>query len=409
MSRKRRMRRDFGSNEPAGRGKRRLRWVADMRDGRGRCRHSKTIRGTKTDGDRYLARVQAMYDVDPLTLPPGAGRPCPTVGEAWETWVLPELRSMEAAYRADPRPSERGKRDRMKTSTLAQALSTWRRHVGPRWAEVRASDVTYSDVQAWLDTKTEMVGKRALTQLRLVLSTIVRNGLLDRNVARDDFRMPTAAKRYDHGLWTLEELDEVLWPAFWGEPAEAAFILSAFDGARTGECLAPRLDEIGAMERGGMTFAVVPFRRQVHNDGSVSVESDLKNRWSPRVTVLPPPWSLRVLQLRDEALARGETWLSDRGDGTPMSQQALRRSYYKCLDGAGADRRQFRALRRSWRSWISSKGISTEILEKMMGHSDGSTTSRFYLQADAGTICEELARAHDWSGITLSWDKLGRV
>lgn len=407
MPRRRRMRRDFGSNEPAGRGKRRLRWVADMRDGRGRCRHSKTIRGTKTDGDRYLAKVQAMYDVDPLTLRPGQGAPCPTVGEAWERWVMPELLAMNAAYLADPSPSRRGARDKLKTSSLDMYRSTWRLHVSPRWAEVRASDVTYYDVQAWLDGLTTQTARRGLSLLRMAMAAVARNGLMDANVTRDEFRIPTGQRRADHGAWPLEELNRIL-PWARGELCEAALILAAFGGARTGECLSPRVGEVEAVERGGMTFAAVPIRRQVSAKGEVSAEDDMKNAYSARWTVVPPPWSARLLELRDEARARGDVWLSDRGDGTPIGQRKVGESFRRVLEASGAEPRQFRALRRSWRSWMASKGVSREVMERMMGHSDGSVTSRHYLVMDAGAIVEELCRAFDWSKIALSWDKLGR-
>lgn len=312
MARQGASRRDFGSNDPAGKGKRRLRWVADMRDGRGRVRHSRTIRGTKRDGDRMLAALQLKYSdnrgIFDVTLPAAMIPPSITVGDAWERWVLPDMLKMEEAYRADPSPAERGKRDKMKTSTLRQHQSTWRVHVGPRWADVPVSEIRYSDIQRWLDDgMTEKPAMKGLVMLRLIMRYCVRNEVIPSNAAEDSFRMPTTAKRHDdHGVWSLEELNEALWPQMHGEACEAAFILSAFDGARTGECLAPRLDEIERLESGGLVFAVVPFLRQVMPSGRVSEDSDLKNRWSPRITVLPPPWSCECCSwpMRAENAAR---------------------------------------------------------------------------------------------------------
>lgn len=43
----------------------------------------------------------------------------------------------------------------------------------------------------------------------------------------------------------------------------------------------------------------------------------------------------------------------------------------------------------------------------MMGHSDGSTTSRYYLQANAQSLADELSRANDWAKMP-GWDILGR-
>lgn len=119
----RKQRRDFGSNESAGPGKRRLRWPADMHDGRGYIRRSKAIRGTRADDSRFLASMELKY---------GDNLPCPTIGQAREVWVLPDMVEMNKAYLADPKPAERGQRNKMKSSTLRQHLSTWCAHVGPR-------------------------------------------------------------------------------------------------------------------------------------------------------------------------------------------------------------------------------------------------------------------------------------
>ena len=187
------------------------------------------------------------------------------------------------------------------------------------------------------------------------------------------------------------------------------FLLTAFGSCRTGECLSPRLDEIESIDAPEMTLAVVPILRQVYNDAGdgVSDDGDLKNEWSERTVVVPEPWSLRILQLRDEGVGRGETWLSDNGLGRPMHQRVVRNDFYKALDAAGIPRKQIRALRRSWRSWTAATGISREILEKMMGHVSEGTTGRHYLKVDAQLISKEICRAMGGEKIEVGWDFLG--
>ena len=388
----RKTRSSWGSNQPAHRkGYRTLRYWADLHDGRGYMRHTKTVKGSKRDGDEELARLRIAHSAD---------RPTPTVGQAWELWVVPENEAMHRSYLDNPRPSKRGSRECMKTSTYAQVKSTWKAHVAPRWANVGVDSVMYSDVQAWLDTKTEQVAKRALGQLALILDKCVINEVVDKNVARYKYRMPTKARKYSHGVFSLEEIDGKLLPAARGELCEASVILSAIGGCRSGESLAPLLNEVTEINVDGFVFAAVDIPRQVNDFGEVSAEADLKNVWSPRVVVIPPPWSHRLLELRNEGVERGEMWLTDNGVCEPVSQSRVRKSYYKCLKKAGMERVQFRSLRRSWRSWISNKGINDRIIEKMMGHSDGTTTGRYYLETDARLIAEELARACDWEAIT---------
>ena len=391
-------RRDFGSIDVIERGRRyRVRYWADKHDGKGYRRCSKTIRGPRGAAVDFLASMRLKH---------GKDAPCPTVGEAYETWYLPDLDAMLANWERDRKPGKRG--TSLKRSSYMQLMTTWERHVAPRWEDVRVSDVRYSDIQEWLDTKTEQVGKRCHQQLNAILRFCVRNGVLAANPANDTFRISDRAARYDPGKWTLEELDERLWPAVHGEACEPFFLLSAFGSCRTGEGLSPRLDEVEERTCEGMTMAVVYITRQVYNTGGVSDDDDLKTRWSPRTIVVPEPWSLRVLQLRDEGRARGDVWLSDNGLGEPLSQMAVRKSFYRCLDRADEPRKQLRALRRSWRSWVSTLGVSAEILEKMMGHVGYGTTGRHYLKIDAGLLSKELARAMKSNRIEVTWDYLGQ-
>ena len=395
----RKTRASWGSNKPARRkGYRTLRYWADTKDGRGYMRHTMTIQGSKRDGDRKLAELRLQHGDDVHV---------PTIAEAWGSWLLPEYDAMHQSYLENPRPSKRGSRESVKTSTYDQVMSTWRVHVGPRWGDVYADAVKYGDVQEWLDGMTEQVGKRALSQLSLILDKCMINEFIDKNVASYKYRMPTKAKKQDDGgVWSLEEIHSEILPAVKGRPCEAAVILSAIAGCRTGEAVAPMLSEVYKMEANGMTFACADIPRQVDNDGHISSENDLKNKWSPRTVVLPPPWSYRLLELKAELEAKGLTWLSDRGTCEPISQKTARNDFRKRLKMTGLEERQFRALRRSWRTWISSRGINDRILEKMMGHSDGTTTGRYYLKADAKIIAEEMARAYDWEALATRLEKL---
>lgn len=386
----------WGSNRPAARkGYRVLRYWADAHDGRGYRRHCETVRGTKRDGDRRLAEIRVLHADD---------RPVPTLGQAYDLWFLPDMRRRLDEYLRDPRPGRRG--ELMKPSTFDQTESTWRRHVEPAFGSAPVGDIRYSDVQDWLDGKTEQTAQRCRALMRGILRMCVLNGALASNVCDNSFRMPAKAKRFEDGVWTLPELCDALWPAVWGRICEPAFLLCAFDSCRTGESMAPMLCEIERVEVGGVVMASVPILRQVSNGGVASASGDLKNRWSPRPTVVPPPWSLRILQLRDEGMARGETWLSDNGCGDPLGQSRMRSDFERALDAAGIPGKQFRALRRSWRSWIATMGISPEILEKMMGHVGDGTTGRHYLKMTEDAIAGEVARAFSERPVELSWNPL---
>lgn len=52
-------------------------------------------------------------------------------------------------------------------------------------------------------------------------------------------------------------------------------------------------------------------------------------------------------------------------------------------------------------------GISSEILEKMMGHVGDGTTGRHYLRLTEDLIKKEVARAFTERPIKIAWDILG--
>lgn len=68
---------------------------------------------------------------------------------------------------------------------------------------------------------------------------------------------------------------------------------------------------------------------------------------------------------------------------------------------------QMRALRRSWRSWIATVGISPEVIEKMMGHVGYGTTGRHYLKMDKELLAKEVHRAFSANPLKLEWEPLG--
>lgn len=388
----------WGSNEDAGAGRRRLRYWADLHDGRGYARHSKTIVGTKTDGDLELARLRVAHDAD---------GPCPTVGQAWEMWVLPEYERRLAAYLADPAgvPSGRG----MKPKTHRAYMSMWKNHVAPAWADVRLSDVRARGVQDWLDGL-KLSGKSAtiaLTQLRRVLDEGVMNEAVASNVVSSaHLSLPGSGRAGKIDVWTLDELMYGLWPQLWGHPVEGAFILSSFGSCRPGESLGPMVDEIGFDRSLGMTVALVPIVRQVGDDGTPTAAGDLKNGWSERTVAIPEPWSLRLEELCSDRAAR-PVWLSDRGDATPWRGDRMRDAYARAEERAGLPHKEARAQRRSWRSWMADMGIPGELLEKMMGHVPPGVTGRHYLALPPEKVRDVVVRAFTERPISVDWDKLG--
>ena len=375
MPRKRRKktRRTWGSNDPAGPGRRRLRYRADLHDGRGYARHSETIEGTWQDGEDRLDALKAMY---------GGGREhrtC-TVRHAYETWWLPEAETRRAA-------------GKLAKQTLDGRLSKWRRYVAPRFGDSLCSDIDPLDVQAWLDGMTQKPAVDSLALLRQVLDLARMYGMCGENVARRPYRMPDAHRDSKDGAYTLADLDMIATAAR-GLPCEAAMILMMFGSCRSGESLGVRLDEVTRAESHGLTLTVASVVRQVNSDASISPDGVLKNRQSVRPVVVPPPWGDRLWELADEARGRGDVWLCDLGSGRPLSQNRLRSSWRMAVEGAGLTVRQPRSARRSWETYMRwDMGVDRSKVEQMMGHALPGVTGEHYDKPTATAFVDTVAEA----------------
>ena len=335
---RKRARSTWGSNEDAGNGRRRLRYWADLHDGRGYTRHSMTIVGSRRDGDETLARLRVEHS---------QVRPTPTLRQAWEAWYLPELRERVESGDMAPRSHK-------------VYVSSWEAHVSPAWGDILVTDIRPLGVQQWLSGMTASSAKRALGVLGQILSKCVLYEAVDHNVARESYRLPSRTERtHDKTVYTLEETVAAL-DAVRGTVAYLPAVMCGVASCRPGEALGPMCSEVREVEVGGMTLAVVDLVRQVARSGEA--RKALKNPQSARPVVVPEPWSLDVL-------SQPGRWLCDRGDGTPSRQYKVNSEWSRALREAGIKPIPFRNLRNSWRTYMRWElGVAEDMLESMMGH-----------------------------------------
>ncbi len=335
---RRRARSTWGANEDAGNGRRRLRYWADLHDGRGYTRHSTTIVGSRRDGDEMLARLRVEHSQD---------RPTPTLRQAYETWYLPELR-------------ERVETGDMAASSVVMYESNWRKHVAPAWGETPVTDIRPLGVQQWLMGMTTVSARKSLSLLGRILAKCVMYEAVQSNVAREEYRLPRRTERdAPKDVYTLSELLAAL-DAVSGTAAYVPAIMAGLASCRVGESLGPLRAEVREVEDHGMTLAVVDIVRQVDREGRV-IER-LKTKGSERPVVVPEPWAADVLDVDTE-------WLCDNGCMRPLSQIAVNDIWRDALSAAGIDPIPFRNLRSTWRTFMRWElGIAEDMVEAMMGH-----------------------------------------
>lgn len=378
----RKSRNAWGSNDDAGAGRRRLRFWADLHDGKGYTRHSRTIVGTKRDGDLELARIRLEHAED---------RPVPTLGQAWDMWYLPELEERLDAGEIAPR-------------TVTVYKSTWSANVSDRWSSVPVTGISPLDVQDWVMSLTKDQARRALMIMRCVLDKCRLYGTVDDNVAERRYRMPKTVERArSKDVYTLAQTVEAI-EAARGTPAYIPAIMCGIASCRPSEALGPMRSEVRRERVNGMIVAVVDLVRQAGKGESEDREA-LKNPQSARPVVIPEPWSLDVLE-------QPGPWLCDRGDGTPCRQWKVNDSWGRALEDAGMVPIPMRNLRNSWRTYMRWElGVDEDMLESMMGHAGKNVGERHYdrprweVYADVVTSAWLRFRAGEKIAVGTNWDK----
>lgn len=381
----RRMRSAFGCVERVRDGVWRVRWWGDEHDGRGYRRCSMTVRGSRRDATEALAAKHVEH---------GHDTPVPTLEQAYRMWWLPQL-------------DDRLERGELARSTYEGYVSRWERHVRPAFGAVPVTDIRPLDVQRWLLGMTKAMARSSLIVLRKTLAMCVQYDVLDRNVAKEDYRKPTGVSRSDSAeVWTVSEMERAL-GVLRGSAAYVPAVLCGVGSCRVGESLGARVDlgEVRPLDVSGMRVAVVDVRRTVGEVGAVSADGALKTRQSVRPVVIPEPWSLDVLSV-------GGTWLCDDGCGEPMSQHRTRDLYVRALRAAGIDPIPMRNLRNSWRTYMRWElGVPEDMLEKMMGHAGRNVGEIHYDRPREEVFARTAAEAwlrHRAGEKCPSWDDLGR-
>lgn len=366
-----RRRSTWGSNTDAGGGYRRLRYWADEHDGRGYVRHSKTIKGTRRQGDEELARLRVAHSQD---------MPVPTVKQAYETWWLPDAHAKVES-------------GRMTRSTLKNYQSRWNAHICPALGDLPVSDVRPLVIRDWLQGISSSMSNASLVMLRQILDLCVLYEFIDANPARGVIPTSTKPKatERDKTTYTAEEMEGAL-SAAKGTAAYIPAILCGLGSCRVGEALGVRCDEVEEVEANGMIVAVAQISRQVDRDGVVAER--LKTSGSARVVAIPEPWSLDVLEAARANQPGG--WLTPDGVGGPLSQFTFNTIWRRALKAAVVPSIPLRNLRNSWRTigrW--ELGIPEDLLEKMMGHAGKSVSEIHYDRPKAEYFADVVS--HAWN------------
>ncbi len=354
-------RRAWGSVTEAARGKKYvLRWVENTPQGR--RRRSRTVYGTYREACNELAKIQATRCDQ---------RAMPTVGQLYEARYLPWLeRKYEGSESSTPNSYKRA----------------WDSVCARRWADVPIDQIKPLDVQEWLDGMAYGNAHWALVVMRRTLDFAVNLDQIPANPFRRKYEMPRKSSEHQKNVYTLRQAEAMLGRVE-GLPYEAAYILAAFGGCRTGESLAVRVEDVREIEAGGVRFAVASITKQAGNMNG-EVVGRTKNAQSAREAIIPEPYCDALLRVRDQRAADGLKWLCMMG-ASQMGKAAAGAMWRK-LGGI-----PFANLRNSWRTFAQFEwGVGYDTLELLMGHKLPGVTGQHYLRPSTEQLAEDFAAAY---------------
>lgn len=371
---RRQRRRAWGSVTEISRGRKYvIRWVENTPAGR--KRKSKTVYGTYRE---------ACMELDRLHVEKARDSPVPTIEEAYLKWVVPEVEaSVESGTLA------RG--------TMDVIFRAWRKYVGPKWGSCPVDSLKPIELQDWMLALSSSMARMSILTLRKIYSSI--SGFvelpIDPFAANVKYRMPTRkTTERKKGTYTLAQASEIV-GKIKGRRIEPGFIMACFGSCRSGESLGVKIHELERHDFDGRVFVSVPILRQMEGNGrEPTPDGQLKTPHSVRIVVIPPPYSLRLLEIAEEREAFGTEWLCDGDDGMPINRTMTNREWKSTCEELGIDFLPWSNLRQSWRTIMGVElGMPWDMLEMMMGHALPGVSGRHYIKPSREQIVRSFAGA----------------
>lgn len=265
----------------------------------------------------------------------------------------------------------------VEATTDERTRSILRTHVLPHWGGWPLARIDHVSVQQWVRDLSGRLAPatvaKAVNVLSLILASAVRSQLLTVNPC-SGLLLPSNRRAGDSILTvTREEFAAKLLPAV---PAEyrAIVCVAAGCGLRWGECAGLPWD---AVDLDGAELRV----RQVvvELSGHLDVRPYPKSRAGRRTVPLPSfvVDALRAHRLDQDPAA--ELAFGTR-TGTPLRRSNFRRqAWAPAVARSGlSPRLRFHDLRHSYATWLVSDGVPINVVSRLMGHEQISTTLNRY-------------------------------
>ena len=265
-------------------------------------------------------------------------------------------------------------------ATAARDASLLRVHLLPRWGELPLPKIDHLAVQQWVADLGRRLAPATVRECYRVLSLVLRSAVQARLLAHnpcDGVRLPPRRRQDEPVTLTRDEVMGKLLP----ERYRALVATAAYTGLRWGECVGLYWETV---DLGARRVRVV--RVLVEVSGQITVKPFPKSRAGRRTVPLPPAL-VELLGEHRRAYPSPELVFTN-SVGGPVGRTSFRSRIWKpAVRRAGLpERLRFHDLRHSYATWLVSDGIPPNIVQRIMGHEDVTTTLSIYTDVPADYV-----------------------
>lgn len=270
----------------------------------------------------------------------------------------------------------------VKTTTYRSYESIIEHHIKPVLGDVLLQELTYEDVQLFINSMKIGVGieaplspktiKNVHGVLHKALSTAKINSYIEFNPA-DKVILPSIPHNEIHVL-SLSEIRTFM-RAIRGHDKEYLYLITLFSGLREGEVIGLTWDCINFDEGYIKVYRQLIRRKNASGHGQHYEWGSLKNNKSRKIYLCPTAMQI-LLKLKAERKSNEFVFVN--ADGSHYTHCAVYNALQKIIDKYGMSHFRFHDLRHTYATMALKAGVDIKTLQYNLGHYTASFTLDVY-------------------------------
>lgn len=258
-----------------------------------------------------------------------------------------------------------------KASTQKGYASMFSKHIIPYFKHFSINEIMPSDIKSFQSKLLKSLDPKTVKNIRIVLSTILNDAVMDKLIDQNpiEFVKPPRAKiKEDITPFVLSEVKAIIKSS--DEWMRSFVTVAFFTGMRTGELLALKWEDINFNSK------KIHVRRAIHQ----GVEDTTKSGNDRIIDMLQPVEYALKEKFKDNGLAYGYIFTNRLGKPYTESGQIIKSKWKPTLKRCAISYRNLYNTRHTFATLMLLNNEDVLWVSKMLGHSDVSTTMRYYVK-----------------------------